>query len=110
MLGMLKYSDGFSKSFGLLQCWLKDEGAGAFGDNTGLLQRRNYLLRNNGNFSFCVPLSHIFGFCEDYNMELYGVKHELILTRQGSKDALFRSNTLADGVINLSELTWFFLM
>ena len=93
MLGLLKYPDDFSKSSGLLQCWLKDEGTGTLADdsgNNGGLQRRNYILRNDVKFSFCVPLSHIFGFCEDYNKVIYGVKHELILTRPNNNAAIYR--------------------
>ena len=84
MLGLLKYPDDYSRSFGLNRCWLKDEGTGTLANdsgNTGGLKRRNYILEDEGNFSFCIPLFHIFGFCEDYNKTIYGVNHELILTR-----------------------------
>ena len=104
MLGLFKYNDDFIKSGGLNQCWLKDSGTGAFADNDGMIARRNFVLRNNGNFSFSVPLSHIFGFFEDYDKVLYGTNYELILNRQRNTQALFRANPVANGTIYLSAL------
>lgn len=33
------------------------------------------------NFSYCIPLSHILGFAEDYKKIILNMKHELILVR-----------------------------
>src|SRR5688572_7302672 len=71
MLGLLKYPDDFAKAQGLNQLWCKDTGATAvIANNAGFATRQAYLIRNpttKGTFSFIVPLSHIFGFCEDYD-------------------------------------------
>lgn len=39
---------------------------------------------NEGNFSFCVPLSSLFGFAEDYRKMIVNAKHELVLIRSAS--------------------------
>ena len=71
MLGLLKYSDDFSRAQGLNQLWKKDTTTTAVvADNTGINARQAYLIASptaKGTFSFRVPLKHIFGFCEDYD-------------------------------------------
>lgn len=37
-----------------------------------------------GNFSFCIPLSSLFGFAEDYKKMIVNAKHELVLIRSPS--------------------------
>ena len=62
-----------------------------------------------GSFSFRVPLKHIFGFCEDYNKILYGMKQTLTLTRNNDNDndAIFRVNAAGNGKIKLDKISWF---
>ena len=66
-----------------------------------------------GSFSFKIPLKHIFGFCEDYDKVVYGLKHNLTLTRNDDNDAIFRAandaagNAVANGKIILSKIFWF---
>ena len=66
MLGLLKYSDDFSKAQGLNQLWQKDTTTTAvMADNLGFRTRQSYLIQSptaKGTFSFRVPLKHIFGF------------------------------------------------
>ena len=121
MLGLLKYPDDFSKSKGLNQLWYKDTTNVANNDNTGFKIRRTYIFGepgfvNNfvGSFSFRIPLKHIFGFCEDYDKVVYGLKHNLTLTRNNDNDAIFKSaaqnvdqDTYADGQVRLRKITWF---
>ena len=79
MLGLLKYPDDFSKSKGLNQLWYKDTTPNAEEANTGWEVRRRQIIRNSdpkGTFSFKIPLKHIFGFCEDYDKVVYGLKHK----------------------------------
>ena len=83
MLGLLKYPDDFSKSKGLNQLWYKDTTVNANNNNAGFSIRRSYIIVNadpRGTFSFKIPLKHIFGFCEDYDKVVYGLKHTLTLT------------------------------
>ena len=80
MLGLLKYPNDFSKSKGLNQLWYKDSSTATEKANTGWNIRRQYIIRNSdpkGSFSFKIPLRHIFGFCEDYDKVVYGLKYSL---------------------------------
>ena len=116
MLGLLKYPDDFNKSKGLNQLWYKDTTAAAADANTDWNVRRQYIIVNSdprGTFSFKIPLKHIFGFCEDYNKVVYGLKHNLTVTRNDDNDAIFRAandaagNAVAVGKIILSKISWF---
>ena len=126
MLGLLKYPDDFSKSKGLNQLWFKDinntsniEGNNA---NAGFKVRHDYIFGNTdgvaanvGKFSFRIPLKHIFGFCEDYDKIVYGLKHTLTLTRDNDNTAIFKwidddgagNDRLALGRVNLDKIIWF---
>ena len=119
MLGLLKYPDDFSKSKGLNQLWYKDTTENADDDNNGYMFRRYYIIRNSnprGSFSFRIPLKYIFGFCEDYDKVVYGLKHNLTLTRDDI-NAIFKSNAndgavppvdnVVDGKVILSKISWF---
>ena len=100
MLGLLKYPDDFSKSKGLNQLWYKDTTANAEANNAGWEIRRYQIIVNSdptGTFSFKIPLKHIFGFCGDYDKVVYGLKHNLTLTRNDDNDAIFRAANDAGG-------------
>ena len=98
MLGLLRYPDDFSKSKGLMQCWFKDNRNGGLvidNNNIGRGERRKLFfdmvnIANKGNFSFCIPLKHIFGFCDDYDKVMYGVNHGLSLFRKSDDTAIHR--------------------
>ena len=116
MLGLLKYPDDFSKSKGLNQLWYKDTTLNAEEANLGWEIRRFQIIKNSepkGTFSFKIPLKHIFGFCVDYDKVVYGLKHNLTLTRNDDNDAIFRAannadgNPVANGRIELSNIYWF---
>ena len=127
MLGLLKYPDDFSKSKGLNQLWYKDTKNTAVLDpananfNAGFKVRHDYIFGNAdgvaanvGNFSFRIPLKHIFGFCEDYDKIVYGLKHTLTLTRDNDNTAIFKAvvndaggNDTLFGRVNLDKIIWF---
>ena len=117
MLGLLKYPDDFSKSKGLNQLWYKDTTENANNNNTGFTIRRSYIIVNSepiGTFSFKIPLKHIFGFCEDYDKVVYGLKHTLTLTRNNDNEAIFKTDNVVggvdavvDGKVKLSKVSWF---
>ena len=117
MLGLLKYPDDFSKSKGLNQLWYKDTtNTAVLADNVGFKIRHNYIITNSrprGSFSFRIPLKHIFGFCGDYDKVVYGLKHNLTLTRNDDNEAIYRGanatagGALAAGKIVLSKISWF---
>ena len=109
MLNLLKYPDDFSISHGINQLWYKDTGPTAdLANNVGFRIRKEYIINKpnpKGTFSFKVPLKHIFGFCEDYNKILYGMKQILTLTRNNDNDAIFRANAAANGKITLDKIS-----
>ena len=128
MLGLLKYPDDFSKSKGLNQLWYKDTKNTTIMDtanenfNAGFKIRHDYIFGNAdgvaanvGTFSFRIPLKHIFGFCEDYDKVVYGLKHTLTLTRNNDNDAIHKrivldgggNDTLPFGRVRLDKITWF---
>ena len=122
MLGLLKYPDDFSKSKGLNQLWYKDTTNAAVLDpananfNHGFKLRHDYIItvsRPRGSFSFRIPLKHIFGFCEDYDKVVYGLKHNLTLTRNNDNDAIYgganaaAGGALAIGKVVLDKISWF---
>ncbi len=111
MLGLLKYPDDFSKSQGLNQLWYKDTSSTAsLNDNTGFNVRQDYIIKSpdpKGTFSFRIPLKHIFGFCEDYDKVVWGLKHTLTLVRKADNDAIFRANAVADGKVALEKVSWY---
>ena len=117
MLGLLKYPDDFSKSKGLNQLWYKDTTLNADNNNTGFSIRRNHIIANAdpvGTFSFKIPLKHILGFCEDYDKIVYGLKHNLTLTRNNDNDAIFKTpnragglDVVIDGRVRLDKISWF---
>ena len=86
MLGLLKYPDDFSMAQGLNQLWHKDTATTAtITDNNGFAARHVYLIQSptvKSTFSFRIPLKHIFGFCENYDKIVYGLKHSLTRVRQ----------------------------
>ena len=86
MLGLLKYPDDFSKAQGLNQLWYKHTATTAVkADYDRFAARHAYLIQSptvKGNFSFKIPMKHIFGFCEDYDKIVYGLKHNLTLVRK----------------------------
>ena len=115
MLGLLKYTEDFSRSKGLNQSWSKDTTDNTTNDNAGFVLRRLKILGSDtaGTFSFKIPLKHIFGFCEDYDKIVYGLKHTLTLTRNDNNDAIFRGanaaagGALVDGKVVLNKISWF---
>ena len=117
MLGLLKYPDDFSKSKGLNQLWYKDTtNTAVLADNVGFKIRHDYIITNSrprGSFSFRIPLKHIFGFCGDYDKVVYGLKHNLTITRNSDNEAIYRGanaaagGALAAGKVELTKITWF---
>ena len=112
MLGLLKYPDDFSKSFGINQLWYNDTNPDAdIANNQGFNVRQDYIIQSpdpRGTFSFKIPLKHFLGFCEDYGKVLYGMQQRLTLTRSGNtNDAIFRANGVDPGRIVLEKIRWF---
>ncbi|XP_020296075.1 uncharacterized protein LOC109861010 [Pseudomyrmex gracilis] len=62
-------------------------------------------------FSFCVPLSMILGFCEDYKRTIINARHELILIRSSNDKNCITAVSEVDGEaldakIELFKIQW----
>ena len=109
MMGMLMYPHDFAVAQGLNQLWAKDTAA-TIANSTGFAARQALLIQKpavKGAFSFIVPLSHIFGFCDDYDKVMYGYKQSLIFVRASDNDAISRDNAVAAGKVELKRIQWF---
>ena len=107
MLGLLKYPDDFSKAQGLNQPWYIDTSTTATkADNNEFAARHAYRIQSptvKGTFSFEIS----FGFCEDYDKIVYGLKHGLICIRKPDDDAVFRGAESNAGKVSLDKISWF---
>ena len=52
-------------------------------------------------------MKHIFGFCEDYDKIVYGLKHNVTLVRITDDDAIFRLTAAGVGKVSLDKISWF---
>ena len=112
MLGHLKYPIEFQLGEGMNQLWQRDVSteASLAEKNTGFYARWRYIVqqpRDKGSFSFCIPLKHIFGFCDHYDKIIYGFKHNLTLKRRSDDDAIYRASATAAGKKNPTKLSFF---
>ena len=49
-------------------------------------------------------MKHIFGFCDDYDKMVYGLKHSLTLVRKTDDDAIFRVAAAGAGEVSLDKI------
>ena len=106
MMGLLKYE---RSSPGLQSCWTIDTTSTAVDNNIGWKKRKDYMLSSapTGHFSFAISLAHIFGFTEDYDKAVFGLRHSLQLNRKASSnDGIFRADGVAAGKIDITRVTW----
>ena len=91
--------------------WYKDTATTAVkADNNGFALRHAYIIQSptvKGTFSFRIPMKHIFGFCENYDTIVYGLKHNLTLVRKTDDDAIFRGAAAGAGKVILDKISWF---
>ena len=103
------YPHDFTVAQGLHQLWAKDT-AITTANNTGFATRQALLIQKPAvkvTFLFIVPLSHIFGFCDDYDKIIYGYKQSLIFVRASDNATIFRDNAVAAGKVELQRIQWF---
>jgi hypothetical protein len=73
-------------------------------------ENKNFVV--NDKFSGCIPLKHLFGFCEDYKKILLNCHQQLILNRSSTDyDALYVSGTTTSEnnkkvSITLNKILW----
>ncbi|XP_026825290.1 uncharacterized protein LOC113561901 [Ooceraea biroi] len=59
-----------------------------------------------GHFNFCVPLSMLLGFCEDYRRVVINARHELILIRSRNDNNCLRGDAEIQPEIELLRVQW----
>src|ERR1044072_3588381 len=116
MKGLLTYPINYSEGMNFMWAPDKCDKICPKINNSGYMERHNYLFKNaSGNFSVAIPLNHIFGFCENYDKVIYGIKHQLTLRRkEHDNDAILKSSDkdsegiykVPDGKIILSKIVW----
>ena len=52
-------------------------------------------------------MKHIFGFCEDYEKFVFGLKHSVILVRKTDNDEILRGAAAGAGKVSLDKMSWF---
>ena len=85
------YPKSLAKNAGLQHMWVPDTDATATNANKGFEARRKFVIsgaEKKGTFKFRMPLSQIFGFCENF-VALRGYSVEVELIRGQDYKALF---------------------
>jgi len=80
-------------------------------DNAMMLQNAGWSGTSAGNestgfFNFCVPLSILLGFCEDYKRVVVNARHELILIRARNDNNSIKGNSELEPEIELYKVQW----
>ena len=95
------WRDGYNLQITKINNFLVKNNPNPIDYNTGIIGRQRRIFNNfdkvqpaanAGMFSFRIPLSFMFNFCENYNKVIYNCKHELTFTRDVDSNALFRSS------------------
>ena len=72
----------------MIQCWSPETSDGVLGVRA-FARRKEYIIEisdPHGSFSFAIKLENLFGFCEDYDKVVYGMRHKLTLVRKSDDD------------------------
>ena len=75
----------------------------------GFARRQEYIIAKSvprGSFSFAVELENLFGFCDDYDKVVYGMRHKLTLVRKNNDDAIQRIAVAGAGKVELTKVAW----
>ena len=73
------------------------------------MRRKEYIIAKShphGSFSFAIELENLFGFYEDYDKVVYGMRHKLTLVRESNDDAIFKVAATAKGKVELTKVAW----
>ena len=106
LMGISKYSYDYANAGGMVQCW-SPQTSDAVLMERGFKRRQEYIIHKSdprGSFSFAIELENIFGFCEDYDKVIYGMRHKLTLVRKSDDDAIQRVALPGAGKVVLSKV------
>ena len=67
---------------------------------------RHGILLEQPDFSFCLPLYLLLGFCEDYKRMVINARHELILIRARNDNNVFIAQPSNKPKITLLKIQW----
>ena len=90
----------------MVQCWSPQTSDAVLGER-GFARRKEYIIAKSvprGSFSFAVELENLFGFCEDYDKVVYGMRHKLTLVRKNNDDAIQRIAVAGAGKVELTKV------
>ena len=63
---------------------------------------------NAGLFSFRIPLSFIFNFCDQYKKVLFNCKHSISFTRTPTcGESLMKDPKILEGNISITSMRWY---
>ena len=82
MLGLATRPFDYAKGPALMQCWYPDTTNAAAETNNGFEIRGSDIIKKpttKRSLSFGIELENMFGFCEDYDKVLYGMRYTLTL-------------------------------
>ena len=108
LMGISKFPYDYANGAGMIQCWSPQIHDAMLGER-GFARRQEYIIGKSlprGSFSFAVDLENIFGFCEDYDKVIYGMRHRLTLVRKSNDDAIQRAAAAGAGKIVLTKVAW----
>lgn len=113
MKGLLSYPKYYGESGGITLGWELDSNPEDITE-LNLINKSGFKIRHRTfnkhckfNVSFIIPLSHIFGFCEEYKKMIFGCTHTLILNRCNNKNAIVKGGqTEPDCKFEITDLSW----
>ena len=108
LMGIAKFPYDYANSAGMVQCWSPQTSDAVLGER-GFARRQEYIISKavpRGSFSFVVELENLFGFCEDYDKVVYGMRHKLTLVRNNNDDAIQRIAVAGAGKVELTKASW----
>ena len=107
LMGIAKYPYDYAYGTGMIQCWSPETSDGMLWERA-FARRKEYIIEKSdphGSFSFAIELENLFGFCEDYDKVVYGMRHKLTLVGK-SDDAIFKIAVTAKGKVELTRVAW----
>ena len=108
LMGTSKFPYDYANGAGMIQCWSPQTTDAVLGER-GFARRKEYIISKSvprGSFSFAIELENLFGFCEDYDKVVYGMRHKLTLVRKNDDDAIQRTALAAVGKVVLTKVAW----
>ena len=108
LMGISKFPYDYANSVGMVQCWSPQTTDAVLGTR-GFARRQEYIITKSaprGSFSFAVEFENLFGFCEDYDKVVYGMRHKLTLVRKNNDDAIQRIAVAGADKVELTKVAW----